>query len=154
MPNKTKITESTLKDVRYGYLYSTGDMVLIHEIRAKHLGNQSYVTLHKYTGRCEFKGRIILSSAGVVRLAMQAVAISAKAPDVSNGSDLSKAKGQAIGHVGFQLGKRYYHDTVTLYELPRLISSDVTVQEDMDWTEPAQYSERWGDLPISKDCRA
>jgi hypothetical protein len=147
----SKVTQVTLRDVRYGYLYDTGDLVLVHEVHTPKLGKQEYVTLHRYAGRCEFKGRIVLHTRGAVRLALYASAIRAEEPNVASGSNNTRDKNQKVGYVTFHLskdGKGWYSDTVTLYELPGLLSGDVTVQPNSAWEAPEEYSSKWGVWPL------
>lgn len=150
MTPTTKITARQLADVRHGYLYATGDLVLIHEMHTPKLGRQEYVTRHRYAGQCHFKGRVVLHGRGEVRLALASARVAAEMPALSHGSDNTKAKGQPVGYVGFDMGKGgTYRDTVTIYELPGMLSGGVTVQDDDTWVEP-ENPWRWGDLHVAQ----
>lgn len=147
----TRIPERTLRDVRTGYLYSTGDIVLIHELRHPKLGNQEYATFHRFQGQTSFAGRIVLHSAGLVRLMLASVRVDAHAPRHDGGSPATREKGISVGSVAFQNGPRTYQDIVYVYELPGLLSGSVTVQPENTWTPLDPYATQWGSTPIARE---
>lgn len=153
MKNTTKISEKTIKTADAAYLYAAGKLVIVHEITHPKLGRSRYVTLHDVPKQTGFSGRIILHSRGAVRLAVFAfartnMAVTASVASRENGSENTKTKDIAVGHVSFYLGPRY-SDAVTFYEMPGLLSGNFTYQPDVAWAEPEPFLGRWSDYPIA-----
>jgi hypothetical protein len=142
MAKSFKVAESILKTVRAGYLYSNGKLVLVHEESHPKAGTVEWVTIHDTTIGCEFHGRIVLHRRGVVRLTLQALRVHATETSVENGSENTRKRNLAIGHVSLTLGPSAYTDAVYIPIVDGL-SGDWTYQPDQAWVERSEPSGMW-----------
>lgn len=140
-----RIPEKTLKTVRCGYLYHNGRLVLVHEEKHAKAGRVEWVTVHQTDIRCNFPGRLILSH-GAIRLAILATGIEAKEPDISHGSDNTKARAIKVGYVSLLVGPRQYDDRAYIPMIDGL-SGDWQLQPHNAWLEP-ESPYRWGGMPV------
>jgi hypothetical protein len=143
-----KLTNKQLRDVRVGYLYDNGKLVLVHEESHKKAGQVEWVTIHDTGLRLDFEGRLIFHHRGTVRLlniaSTEHTAIRARAPSLEHGSENTKARGIAYGYVTVIVGPDQYHDSIH-FSLSELVSGDFTLQPENKWVEPEG---RWAGYPI------
>jgi hypothetical protein len=140
-----KLSDKILKDVRCGYLYSTGQLVLVHEGRHAQAGSVEWATIHDTGIKCRFTGRIILQD-GAIRLALAALEVAAQENSVEHGSENTRKRNLAIGHVGFRLGPQYYKDNIYITTIDGL-SSQVTYQPNVSDVFASDAS-TWADYRV------
>lgn len=139
-----------MKTLRCSYLYADGHAVLLHQKRYKDAGEVEFAEIHeKWTeAHLGFKGRIVFNSPELLRMAKRAVRIEAQEPRLDHGSQNTKEKGIAVGHLVFTFGE--YSDYLCLTTMPNLISASWTYQPDVVATCPHPDIARWGSLSVGK----
>jgi hypothetical protein len=142
-----RLSNKDLRDIRCGYLYDNGKLVLVHETKHPKAGTVEWVTIHETGISCAFKGRIILSRSGTVRLVLQSVRVSASDISVSNGSENTQRQGIAIGNISLQVGPEGYNDYIYIPMIAGL-AGDWTYQPESTWTE-LEYPTRWAGYTVA-----
>lgn len=141
------IPERTLKTVRCGYLYANGKLVLVHETKHDKAGSVEWVTIHDTAISCAFTGRIVLQRSGTVRIVIQSKRVEAHDLSISNGSDNTRARGLALGHVSLQVGPQSYNDYVYI-PLVDGLAGDWTYQPANSWAA-LETPTRWAGYAVA-----
>lgn len=144
---RLKLSDKLLRNVRCGYLYANGKLVLVHEDRHPKAGTVEWVTIHETPVHCSFTGRIVLHRCGPVRLVLQALRLDVHEPSVDGGSENTRRRNLAIGHVTVTLGPETYTDALFIPIVDGL-SSDFCYQPENVWTD-LEVPTRWAGYEVS-----
>jgi hypothetical protein len=149
--SRLRLSEKLLKDVRCGYLYANGKLVLVHETAHPKAGTVEWATIHDTGIGCAFTGRIVLHRTGPVRLTLTALRVQATAPAVEHGSENTKRRNIAVGSIALTLGPQCYQDAVYIQIIDGL-ASDWCYQPELVWTEQETPS-RWAGYNVAQEAR-